>query len=70
MCGVLLKHVNNLELNLHRMTIRKYLVRFFCHFDHYTLNVYQSEENFTYFCFVSRRCQDERQSNAEIYIDY
>ena len=45
-------------------------MRFFWHFDHYTLNIYQSKEYFTYFCVVSRRCQDERQSNAEIYIDY
>jgi len=42
--------INNFDLTSLQMTNRKFLVWFFWHLDHYTLNVYRSDEYVTYLC--------------------
>jgi hypothetical protein len=66
-CGVLLKPVNNLELNSLRMTIRKFFVRFFWHFDCYILYAYRNEEYFSYLCLFryAVRTTEELELNIE-----
>jgi len=44
MCEILLQPNKNLDLTSLRKTNRKFFLRFFWHFDHYTLNAYRSDE--------------------------
>ena len=57
-----------IQLTSERQIFRDFFI--FWLFDHCTLNAYRNEAYFSYLCFVSRRCQDDRQSGVEILDDY